>query len=369
MDKNNIPAILITGGDPAGISPEIIEGALLENFLLLEKKSSSSFRLPIFIYFSTASSQHKENIQKICEMYSFKFTQVTNLNFQEEELDGVGEQSKKKFTKLLKNKILSKNFIYFDVQDVTKKEEIQLGIPSITSGALAFQALELACDYALKYPCHGLLTAPLSKEWVVRSGQKNFRGHTEYLAERFNKDVLMLLHGEKLSVIPLTIHIALNDVPKKLKEVTQGSSLTKLIPLLKMIHEMPTYENTKWALCALNPHAGEGGYMGAEEAEFLNAFSETLNEAGLPLSLPLASDALFMSPNRERYRLFLSCYHDQGLIPFKALEGDRGINTTIGLPILRTSPDHGTAFHLAGRELASCVSMSSAFRYLLDRFF
>lgn len=231
-----------------------------------------------------------------------------------------------------------------DFPDFTAALNVTSGEPGPHTGALAFAALKLACDYALEHGCAGLVTLPLSKEWVAKSLRPDFRGHTEYLAERFGSNVLMLMHGREFSVVPVTVHIAIAEVPAALRRRLAEPAFVELLEHLRRI---PEYGGARWAMCALNPHCGDGGTIGTDELDFLNGFCDDLRSRGFPLEGPLSADTLFMESVRRRYRLIFSCYHDQGLIPFKAFEGAHGVNATIGLPIVRTSPDHGTAFDLA----------------------
>jgi 4-hydroxythreonine-4-phosphate dehydrogenase len=243
-------------------------------------------------------------------------------------------------------------------------DEVAPGASGAAGGRLAFGALRLAADEIAREAPLGLLTAPVSKEWIARGVGIDFPGHTDYLAERFDSPVMMLMHGRRNSVVPLTIHIPLRDVPGTLRRVLDDP---KTLDLLRRIHRIPEYsggDGRRWALCGLNPHAGEGGHLGREEVDFMDAIAERWRKAGLPVDGPLPADAVFMGRSRDRYRLMLACYHDQGLAPFKALEGIEGVNCTIGLPFVRTSPDHGTGFDIAGRGLADPGSMRRALEVL-----
>ena len=240
---------------------------------------------------------------------------------------------------------------------------VEPGKPSALSGGLAFEALKASCDWILGHGCRGLVTAPLSKEHVHLSGQAGFSGHTGYLAQRFDSRVLMLMHGQNFSVLPLTVHIPLKDVPQKLKSVVTDDHL---IEQIKDIMARPAFRQTRIGLCGLNPHSGENGLLGTEEQDYLNDFAERLRSQELNVDGPLSADGLFTDHARKNYRLILACYHDQGLIPFKSLEGMNGINATIGLPFLRTSPDHGTAFALAGKGIASPDSLIQSYRAIVQ---
>lgn len=319
--------LLVTAGDPAGVGPELLQTEL--------PKFYARTRTPLLV-FATGGA---DNLIGALRAQAIK---VERLSMDRPDVwpatgfDGVR---------------------VVDVAASQPDVVVQPGVPSPTSGQLAFRALEQACDVALARPVRGLVTLPLSKEWVVRSGVTGFHGHTDYLGERFGCATLMLMHGRELSAIPLTVHIPLGAVSRELRRVLYEPALFEL---LQRVRNLGAYRNGPWALCGLNPHAGEGGELGREELDFLNERADAMRSAGLPVEGPFPADALFFPERRARYRLALACYHDQGLIPFKALEGAHGVNVTIGLPIVRTSPDHGTAFDIAGRNCADPRSFCAA---------
>ncbi len=168
----------------------------------------------------------------------------------------------------------------------------------------------------------------------------------------------MLMHGRELSVVPLTVHVPLAHVAAQLHHRMNDAAL---IGILKKVHGWKPYVSTRWALCGMNPHAGENGLLGHEEQDFMAPIADRWRAEGLPVEGPLPADGVFQEYHRGRYRLILSAYHDQGLAPFKALEGKTGVNCTIGLPFIRTSPDHGTAFEIAGKGIADPLSFEAAF--------
>lgn len=242
-------------------------------------------------------------------------------------------------------------------------QDWQIGSPGRGSGMLAFEALRCGVDYIEQESCAGLLTAPISKEWVCRAIEREFPGHTDYLADRFHTNVLMLMHSDRFSVVPLTIHIPLAAVPEQLKRIVEDDST---LELLMRLARMESYRNRRFAVCGVNPHSGEGGMLGREESDFLDRAVDRWRERGLPVDGPLPADAAFLEENRREYRLILCGYHDQALVPFKALEGRNGVNVTIGLPFLRTSPDHGTAFSLAGSGTCDPTSIRNALHLLVS---
>jgi 4-hydroxythreonine-4-phosphate dehydrogenase len=253
------------------------------------------------------------------------------------------------------------SIILADLNPLDPHRDWGTGRPGRGSGFLAFEALRLAVEAIRRHGTAGLLTAPISKEWISRVTGRDFPGHTDYLAESFGREVLMLMHGPHFSVIPLTMHIPLVRVVPELRRVIERPALlANLLSLMKL----NGYSGGLFAMCGINPHAGEGGVLGTEEIEFLNHKCEQWRGAGLPLEGPIPADAAFLEESRCRYRLILCAYHDQALIPFKAIEGRWGVNCTIGLPFLRTSPDHGTAFSIAGQGLADPTSIIEAHRLL-----
>ena len=324
--------ILITGGDPAGIGPELVHA--LAPQVHASKRS--------IVYFSTGGLDEAARAADLLKAEEASLPAVL------EALSATASAPSADPARLVVPVVA---------------ESARAGKPDERSGAAAFEALKQACDLALDHPCHGIVTAPISKEWISRSGRPDFTGHTGYLADRFGCSVLMLMHGEAVSVIPLTIHLPLMQVGDQLRKVLDDADLPGL--LLKLMRQEP-FRGRRWALCGLNPHAGEGGVLGTEEQEFLAPLAERWRQMGLPIDGPLPADAAFLAEARDRYRLILGCYHDQVLAPFKALEGRRGINVTVGLPLLRSSPDHGTAYELAGTGKADSLSMRQAFAYVED---
>ena len=348
-DSDATAPILLTGGDPAGVAPETLL-ALVEDIpgatrhIDSNSTPQSDARFPI-VYFATAGDAHIRDFAGRCADCSVDVRVLaTPPPTPGPELPERAEVS------------------IVDVRALesspgARDYEPEAGRPDATGGALAFAALKAACDFATTRPAAGIVTAPLSKEWVARGGQPDFRGHTEYLASRFDRDVLMLMHGRRFSVIPLTVHIALSEVSRALRRRLSDRGLPAL---LEAVMGRPAYAGQRLALCGLNPHCGDGGLFGKEDQEFIGDWAQAMRDRGIPLDGPLPADTLFTDDVRRNYRLILSCYHDQGLIPFKALEGHAGINATIGLPIPRTSPDHGTAFDIAGRGSARADSLRAA---------
>ncbi|PJZ44823.1 PdxA family dehydrogenase [Leptospira brenneri] len=248
-------------------------------------------------------------------------------------------------------------FYSFTWSDSKKSRSFVLGKPSKTSGKMAYDSLLAAMDLQKELEAD-LITLPLSKEWVGKSGIQGFRGHTETLAAYYKRPTFMMMSGEKLNVIPLTTHVPLKDVVKELKKFSWkdlGFALSRSRFL----------KDPKIAYLGLNPHAGEGGKIGDEELTILATGAKTLRKAKFSVEGPLSADSAFL-PGAKPYDLYLSGYHDQGLIPFKLLEGKKGVNITLGLDFIRVSPDHGTAFDIAGKGIADPTGLISCLERLTE---
>lgn len=225
----------------------------------------------------------------------------------------------------------------------------------------ALDALELAVGLARSGAASALVTGPVSKSRLYAVGFTH-PGQTEFVAERCGVSgdlTAMMLAGPTLRVIPVTTHIPLKDVPAAL---TADAIVAKGRAAAKGLQRQFGIENPRLAVAGLNPHAGEDGTLGREEIDIIVPAMERLREEGFDVSGPYASDILFHETRRSRYDAALCMYHDQALIPLKTLHFDEGINVTLGLPIVRTSPDHGTAFDIAGQDRADPGAMIAAIR-------
>jgi 4-hydroxythreonine-4-phosphate dehydrogenase len=169
----------------------------------------------------------------------------------------------------------------------------------------------------------------------------------------------MMLASSKLRVVPLTIHVALKDVPA----LVTADKITKTVRIIAASLKRDFgIQNPRIAIAGLNPHAGEDGALGSEDGEIIRPAIDALKAEGLDVSGPHAADTMFHDAARKTYDAALAMYHDQGLIPIKTLAFDEGVNATIGLPFVRTSPDHGTAFAIAGKGVASATSLKAALK-------
>lgn len=243
------------------------------------------------------------------------------------------------------------------VNIIDQEVKIELGKSTTIAGELAFMSLEAAVNAMNSKDIDVLVTGPINKN-NIQSDKFSFPGHTEYLAERFGEhDDLMLMIGNDIRIGVMTGHIPLSEVPKV---INQDLILRKLKILNKSLQEDFAIEKPKIALLGLNPHAGDEGLIGKEEQEVIIPAIEEANNSGILAFGPYPADGLFGTPNYRKFDAIMAMYHDQGMLPFKALAFNSGVNYTAGLPIIRTSPAHGTAYEIAGKGLASEESFREA---------
>jgi 4-hydroxythreonine-4-phosphate dehydrogenase len=235
------------------------------------------------------------------------------------------------------------------------------GQPDLEGARNSLDALEIAVGLTRSGAATGLVTGPVSKAQLYAIGFVH-PGQTEFVAERCGVAtdlVAMMLAGPTLKVIPVTTHVPLRMVPDLL-------SIERIVlkgrVAIKGLQRQFGIEQPRIAVAGLNPHAGENGTLGREEVEIVVPAIERLREEGADVSGPHPPDIMFHARRRRNYDLALCMYHDQALIPLKTLHFDEGINCTLGLPIVRTSPDHGTAFDIAGKSLADPGAMIAAIR-------
>jgi 4-hydroxythreonine-4-phosphate dehydrogenase len=246
-----------------------------------------------------------------------------------------------------------------DVATGPAQTPIEPGAVTAHGGAMAMEAVARACDLCLGGEADAMGTAPISKEAIGRAGYA-FPGHTEFLAERTGaaRFAMMLVSGG-LRVALVTIHVPLAAVPAL---VTRERVLETLETVAGSLRQDFGIERPRLAVLGLNPHAGEGGVIGREEVEVIAPAVEEARARGLDAHGPFPADGFFGRRMDRDVDAVIAMYHDQGLAPFKALAMGAGVNVTCGLPIVRTSPDHGTAFGIAGRGVASADSMKAALR-------
>lgn len=235
------------------------------------------------------------------------------------------------------------------------------GEPDDAGAGLARRSLEAAAGHVVRGDAAGLVTGPVSKDRLAHVGFA-FPGQTEFVADACGaapEDAVMMLAGPNLRTVPMTVHCALSEVPGRLS-VDLIRRRTTIVA--RALQRDLGIARPRVAVCGLNPHAGENGRMGREEIEIIAPAIAALRADGIDVSGPHPADSLFAPHARGSYDVAIAMYHDQALVPLKALDFDEGVNLTLGLPVVRTSPDHGTAFGIAGKRAAHPGAMIAAIR-------
>lgn len=241
--------------------------------------------------------------------------------------------------------------------------EILPGQANETGGKYGVLSLQAAVKALKNNELDALVTAPLNKH-TMQSGDFNFTGHTPYLKEAFKADeVVMLMVAENMKVALLTEHVAIGDVAKN---ITKEQIIKKINLLKNSLKKDFGIDRPKIAVLGLNPHAGDEGLVGKEEKEIIRPAVIEAKKNDCVVLGPYSADAFFARGIHEKFDAVLAMYHDQGLIPFKSLALGEGTNFTAGLPVIRTSPDHGTAFDIAGKNLADEASFRQAIFTAID---
>ncbi len=245
------------------------------------------------------------------------------------------------------------------------KRDIKVGKVTKEAGEFSFQSLLKVCEIKPK----AIVTAPVAKNAMYLAGH-NFNGQTEVLQKYLAHDnqlAEMLFVANNFRVLLLTRHCALKEV-----YLTKEIIVKKITNLVKTFNNHFNIPNPRFALCGFNPHSGEDGILGREELDILIPAVKELQALGVDISMPLPADTLFVKAGnhyfkgeKDDYDCYIANYHDQGLIPIKTVAGDKTVNMTIGLDIIRTSPGHGTAFDIAGQNIADPNGMISAIREVL----
>ena len=327
--KSSRIRIGITHGDINSISYEIILNTLTDNRIL-------EFCVPIVYGSAKAAAYHRKTLN------------ITNLNIN--TVRNVDEINNRKANLI--------NCVDDDIK-------VELGKSTQLAGESAFKALENVVVDLKSGKIDVLVTAPINKS-NIQSSKFQFKGHTDYLQERFGvEEVLMFMISDMMRVGLVTEHVSLNQVSPL---ITGNRILGKLKIMNRSLIEDFNISKPKIAVLGLNPHASNKGLMGKEEEEVIIPAIKTANETGLIVLGPFPADGFFGSGNFKKFDAILAMYHDQGLAPFKALAMDNGVNFTAGLPIVRTSPAHGTAYELAGKGIASADSFRSAIYNACDIF-
>ncbi len=321
-----IPIIVISMGDPNGIGPEVTLKSL--------DKTDLECSIPVWIG-STKIFNHYSELLDI---------NLPVKNFLEDDKPDPG------------------SVYLLDLFD-DSGFSIKHGNISSKAGEMAMQSVAKGIELCMNEQAHALVTASISKEAIHKAGY-HVPGHTEFLAEKTGaEEVLMMLVTDELRVALSTIHIPLKDVAGSISIEKLKLQLTLLNESLKNDFGI---SSPKIGVLGLNPHAGDGGVIGTEEIKFIQPAVNELKQNGIKVEGPFAADGYFGNRIYQNFDATFAMYHDQGLIPFKALSFGKGVNFTAGLPIIRTSPDHGTAFDIAGKNRADEKSLRSAYKLALE---
>ena len=310
----------ITMGDPAGIGPEI-------SLKVLEK--NKEYRECSIIYGSISILEYYKEKLKLKDI---KFNIIKNT-----------KEFKKDYINVIQ---------VFDID----MKDITIGKVSGLCGEAAYKYIERAIQDALQGDIAVVITAPINKE-ALNKGGYHYEGHTEIFAKLTNtKKYAMLLWSEKLSVVHVSTHCSLQDACRK---VTKDRVLNVIELAGKFLQQLGVKE-PRIAVAGLNPHSGEAGLFGTEEIEHIIPALNQAKKNNWKVEGPIPPDTVFLKAYRKEYDVVVAMYHDQGHIPIKLLAFDEGVNVTLGLPIIRTSVDHGTAFDIAGKGIASEKSILNA---------
>ncbi len=245
------------------------------------------------------------------------------------------------------------------IGETEQSTSFKIGKVSRQAGLAALTYIDHAIDLVKRKQVNAIVTAPVCKE-AIGLTYNNFHGHTEYLADKFNvKQVDMMFVTEHLKTVIVTRHIPISEIRSQLKQRNILDTITLTHASLKSYFRL---RSPRIGICGLNPHAGEGGTIGKEEISTIIPVIRQARQKGINAIGPLAADTLFIPQNREKFDAIVAMYHDQGLIPVKTLYYPKLVNFTIGLPFIRTSPAHGTAFDIAGKNKADETSMCEAIR-------
>ena len=314
--------LAITMGDPSGIGPEIVAMSLKRQ---PESAKNIVFGCPNVL-------QRAIKVTKV-DMTVRKLQQISDANFQSDVIE------------IIPTSVFAKLPIYGQI--------------SADCGKAAFDAIVQSIKHAVDGEVSGIVTAPIHKGALSVAGIK-YPGHTEILADFGEaKRVAMMLGNDEIRTVLVTIHCSLIDAIKDADYSAQMAAI-------RLAHQGALalgIANPRVAVAGLNPHAGEGGLFGREEIEIITPAIEAARKEGINASGPWPGDTVFMQARKGQFDIIVAQYHDQGLIPVKYLGLEKGVNITLGLPFVRTSPDHGTAFDIAGKGTADSSSLETAISY------
>ena len=317
-----LKTIAITIGDPGGVGPEIIVKAL--------------YRAEIRKYCNPVVIGNADVLEEA--------VRLTGLPLKIRPISSMSESSPKAGI--------------IETLDIKSRASFKKNVPSGSAGRAFVKYIRRSVELAMRKEVDAIVTAPISKESLKLAGYE-WPGHTELLAELTNTDKFaMMFVSDKLKVVLYTIHLPLKEVSKRINT----KLVSETILLAETGAKMLGMDKPRIAVAGLNPHAGESGIMGKEEMRSIIPAVQKALAAGLTVSGPYPPDVIFHKAYTGAFDIIVCMYHDQGLIPFKMLAFDTGVNVTVGLPVIRTSPDHGTAFDIAWKNLADPSSMLEAIK-------
>lgn len=320
-----LPIIAITQGDTNGVGYEVI-------FKAFETNAMFEICIPVVYGWPKAALFHKKTLE-------------LPVNFNE-----------------IKNVADAKEGCLNLLNCGDEEVKINFGNPSPEAGRAAFSALERAVDDCVAGRVDALITAPINKA-DIQSDDFHFAGHTEYLESKAQGEALMILMNRLMRVALVTTHLSIADVAKHITQEVVEKKIQLFYNALRTDFLLPA---PRIAVLGLNPHNGDNGLMGDEEENIVKPAVQAMKEKGIPCFGPYPADGFFGAAMYTHFDGILAMYHDQGLTPFKALSMDDGVNFTAGLSIVRTSPDHGTAYDIAGKNIASPQSMREAIYAAID---
>lgn len=327
MDQNKRPLLGITIGDINGIGPEII----LKTF-------------------------HDKKFLKYCDIVIYGSTKVLSY-----------------YKKMLN----IEHFDYVNIQDISQVHSKQINVinysaeepaiepgkATLIAGEIALKCIDLALADLKDHKIDGLVTAPINKS-MIKTPTKDFKGHTDYIRNYFGvAESMMIMVDEKMRIGLATGHVAIRDLHKF---IDTKNILNKIEILHKSLTEDFLVNKPRIAVLGLNPHAGEDGVIGKEEQDLIHPAISNAKDKGILAFGTYPADGFFGAGHYTKFDGILAMYHDQGLIPFKSYAFNTGVNYTAGLPVVRTSPDHGTAYDLVGKNSATSSSMENAVFTALD---
>ena len=322
-----LPVYTISIGDPAGVGPEVTIKAC---------RDSSLHALGRWVIVGEAWQ-----VQELANQYGLTIDQVI------QSLDELEENSK---------------VAVLDAGRIAK-QDVTVGEVNAACGHASIQYVKMAAELCIAGKSRAMVTGPISKEAVAASGIEGFCGHTEYITELCGLETCrMMLWNETVCVIHVTTHCSLFDAVTKIDQ----QRILETIQIGNQAMRDLGFENPQVCICGLNPHAGENGMFGTEEIDLIIPAVEQAQAEGIQITGPYPADTLFMQAVRGKCDMVIAMYHDQGHVPMKLYDFEHTVNVTLGLPIVRCSVDHGTAFDIAGQGVADPVDMQTAMKLAVD---